>query len=152
MKITNADLSHPQVIGLLQIHLAGMYENSPPEQVFALDLSAFKQPGIQLYCAWLEDIACGIGALKTLNTDEGEIKSMRTHPDCLKQGVASRLLEHIIQQAKIRGIGRLMLETGSGEAFDPAIRLYQRYGFISGPAFGDYEKSPFNQFFHLNLD
>ncbi|GGO64350.1 GNAT family N-acetyltransferase [Bowmanella pacifica] len=151
IKITDADLAHPQVHELLRLHLAGMHQNSPPEQVFALDLSAFEQAGIQLYCAWQQNTLCGIGALKALNSHEGEIKSMRTHPAYLKQGVAKQLLEHIINQAHQRGYQQVMLETGSGPAFEPAIRLYQRYGFKSGPAFGDYLASPFNQFLYLSL-
>ena len=48
-------------------------------------------------------------------------------------------------------IARLSLETGSGPAFEPALKLYRKYGFIDGGAFGGYEKSPFNQFLHLDM-
>ncbi|GAA0362459.1 GNAT family N-acetyltransferase [Bowmanella denitrificans] len=149
--IIQADFNHPQVLELLRLHLQGMQQNSPAGHVFALDLSGLQQPDISLYCLWNGEQACGIGALKALDQQSGEIKSMRTHPNWLKQGVARQLLEHIIYEARQRGYQRLMLETGSGEAFEPAIRLYQRYGFVSGPAFADYVKSPFNQFFQLDL-
>ena len=76
---------------------------------------------------------------------------MRTHPDFLRQGVARRLLEHIIAQARGRGVRRLSLETGSGVAFEPALALYRARGFASGAAFGDYAASTFNQFLHLDL-
>lgn len=97
-----------------------------------------------------EDI-CGIGALKQFDATSGEIKSMRTHPDYLRRGVAAALLEHIIGEARARGLQRLSLETGSGDAFEPALALYRRRGFVNGEAFSDYEKSDFNQFLHLAL-
>jgi putative acetyltransferase len=91
------------------------------------------------------------GALKQLDAHAGEIKSMRTHPDYLRRGVAAALLEHIINQARARGLHRLSLETGSGLAFEPALALYRRHGFVNGAAFSDYQKSDFNQFLHLKL-
>lgn len=76
---------------------------------------------------------------------------MRTHPDWLRQGVATGLLEHVIAEARASGIRQLSLETGSGPAFEPALALYRRRGFANGEAFGGYEASPFNQFLHLDL-
>jgi putative acetyltransferase len=76
---------------------------------------------------------------------------MRTHPDHLRKGVASALLEHIITQARACGFQRLSLETGRGSAFDPALSLYEKRGFAQGPAFADYRPSEFNQFLHLTL-
>jgi putative acetyltransferase len=81
----------------------------------------------------------------------GEVKSMRTHPDFLRRGVAAALLEHIIVAAKSRGMTRLSLETGSGAYFEPALSLYRRRGFVDGAEFAGYERSPFNQFLHLAL-
>ena len=76
---------------------------------------------------------------------------MRTHPDHLRQGVAAALLEHVVTEARARGLVRLSLETGSGEAFEPALALYRRRGFVNGEPFGDYLPSAFNQFLHLDL-
>jgi putative acetyltransferase len=76
---------------------------------------------------------------------------MRTHPDFLRRGVGALLLETIIGAARAAGMSRVSLETGSGPAFEPALALYRRRGFQPGEAFGDYEASAFNQFFHLAL-
>jgi len=76
---------------------------------------------------------------------------MRTHPDFLRRGVATALLEHVIDQASQRGLTGLSLETGSGPAFDPALSLYRKRGFQNGGAFADYQQSDFNQFLHLRL-
>ena len=93
----------------------------------------------------------GIGALKNLECRAGELKSMRTHPEFLRRGVASALLEHIIGAARVRGMKRLSLETGSGLYFEPALSLYRRRGFVDGDEFADYQRTAFNQFLHLIL-
>ena len=76
---------------------------------------------------------------------------MRTHPEFLRRGAAAALLEHIIGAAKVKGMKRLSLETGSGWYFEPALSLYKRRGFVEGDEFANYKRTPFNQFLHLNL-
>ncbi|MBU2084131.1 MAG: GNAT family N-acetyltransferase [Alphaproteobacteria bacterium] len=151
MDIRPGDFEDARVLDLLRVHLAGMHANSPAGNVFALDLTGLKAPEISFYTAWDDSALLGMGALKALGDGAGEIKSMRTYEAHLRKGVAAQLLEHIIGAAQGRGYTRLCLETGSGAAFDPALTLYRRYGFVEGEAFGDYEKSAFNQFFHLDL-
>jgi putative acetyltransferase len=119
--------------------------------VFALDLSGLQQPNVTVWSAWEGEAIAGIGALKLLNGGIGEVKSMRTHPAHLRKGVAAAILEHIIREARTRRCSRLSLETGSGASFEPALALYRKRGFVDGGAFGDYVKSPFNQFLHLQL-
>jgi len=151
LSIREDDLSGAEVRGLLALHLSGMAATSPPGHVFALDLSGLKAPGVAVWTAWAGEEIAGIGALKLLGGGSGEIKSMRTHPDHLRTGVAAALLDHIISAARARGLTRLSLETGSGAAFEPALALYRKRGFANGAAFGDYEASAFNQFLHLEL-
>lgn len=146
------DLSEVQTRDLLALHLAGMHANSPPESVFALDLSGLRTPDITVWTAWLQGRVVAVGALKMLSDGTAEVKSMRTHPDFTRMGAGSGILETIIATAKGRGVRRLSLETGSGAAFDPAISLYRRQGFVDGPEFGNYKRSYFNQFLHLDLD
>jgi putative acetyltransferase len=149
--IREDDLSGEEAQNLLRLHLAGMHANSPVGSVFALDLSGLKAPAVTVWTVWLDGALAGIGALKDLGGGNGELKSMRTHPAFLRRGVASALLEHIIDVARERGMTRLSLETGSGPAFEPALDLYRRRGFVAGGAFAHYEKSAFNQFLHLAL-
>lgn len=145
------DLSHPSTRALLALHLQGMQANSPADAVFALDLSGLQQPGVSVWTAWRDEQAIGVAALRRLDDRRGELKSMRTHPHHLRRGVAATLLEHVIAQARAGGLTRLSLETGSGDAFEPALALYRRRGFVNGEAFGDYIPSAFNQFLHLDL-
>ena len=145
------DLSGEPTRALLRLHLAGMHANSPPGTSFALDDSGLRQPGVTVWTAWAGQALAGMGALKTLAPDWGELKSMRTHPDFLRQGVGARLLEHIIGVARSQGMTRLSLETGSTPAFEPALALYRRRGFVDGEPFAGYPPSDFNRFMHLRL-
>lgn len=151
IEIRQDTLESEQTQALLALHLRGMRGNSPQEYVFALDLSALKVPEMTVWSAWNGTRIAGIGALKALHANGGEIKSMRTHPDFLRQGVAASLLDWIITEARERGMGRLSLETGSGRAFEPALALYRSRGFVEGDAFGAYSANPFSQFLHLSL-
>jgi putative acetyltransferase len=150
-EIREDDLSGDEIRALIRLHLEGMHANSPPEHVCALGIDRLRSPEITVWSVWREDRLAGMGALKELGGKKGELKSMRTHPDFLRQGVAAALLEHIINVARARGMTRISLETGRGPAFDPAIALYRRYGFSLGGAFGDYEENAFSQFLYLEL-
>ncbi|MGB3807755.1 MAG: GNAT family N-acetyltransferase [Erythrobacter sp.] len=128
-----------------------MQSISPAGSVFALGLSGLQIPEVTVWTAWADEKIAAVGVLKMLDDRSAEIKSMRTHPDFLRRGAASAILEALIANAKDRGSKRLSLETGSGSAFEPAVMLYRRRGFENGAAFGDYAKSDFNQFLHLEL-
>ena len=149
--IRRDDLSSEDVRALLALHLAGMRQNTPAGHVFALDLSGLQTPEMTVWTLRDNGELAGIGALKALGDGTGEIKSMRTHPDHLRKGVAVALLDHILDEAAMRGYLRVSLETGSGDSCEPALALYRKRGFTNGEAFGDYQASAFNQFLHLAL-
>jgi putative acetyltransferase len=150
-EIRREDLSSDVARDLVRLHLEGMRAHSPSGSVFALDFSGLTAPEVTLWAAWQSDKVAGIAALKDLGAGAGEIKSMRTHPKFLRRGVAAALLEHIIGLARVKGMKRLSLETGSGVYFEPALSLYRRRGFVDGSEFGGYKRTAFNQFLHLNL-
>jgi putative acetyltransferase len=149
--IRRDDLSDPQTRALLALHLAGMQAQSPADAVFALDLSGLQAPGVQLWSAWDGAHIAGVGALRAIDAEHGEIKSMRTHPDYLRRGVGRALLRHIIDEARDGGMVQLSLETGCGTAFGPALALYRAQGFVDGGPFGDYRVNGFSQFLHLRV-
>jgi putative acetyltransferase len=152
LEILEDDLSGEAVRALLQLHLRGMHASSPPGNVFALDLAGLKAPGVTVWTAWMSGTVVGLAALKDLGDRNGELKSMRTHPDYLRRGVAAALLAHIIAVARSQGMRRLSLETGSGPAFAAALALYRDRGFVDGEAFAQYRRGEFNQFLHLSLE
>lgn len=149
--IREDDLSGAATLELLAIHLAGMQASSPPDCCHTLDLSGLKQPNVTVWSASYDGNLAAIGALKILDSSTAEVKSMRTHPNFLRKGAGSAILDHIIAVAEARGIERLSLETGSGPLFEPALALYRRRGFKSGGAFSEYKEDSFTQFFHLEL-
>ena len=151
LAVRKADFDDARVRELLRLHLEGMRASSPPGSVYALDLSGLAVPEVTLWTAWSGDAVAGMAALKDLGGRRGEVKSMRTHPDYLRQGVAATLLEHVIVEARARGMARLSLETGSGPPFAAALALYERRGFRYGEPFGAYVPTEFNQFMHLEL-
>lgn len=152
MIIAAADLDDPLVQDLIAFHQRAMQQGSPPGMSFALDLSGLRVEGVKVWAVHVDSRVAAIGALKQLDEQRGEIKSMRTHPAFLRQGLAAALLETIIAAARADGLSVLSLETGTGAAFEPALALYRRRGFINGPAFGDYALTDFNQCLHLALD
>ncbi|MEL1264809.1 GNAT family N-acetyltransferase [Pseudoxanthomonas putridarboris] len=142
MEIRVDPLQHPAVLALLREHLDGMHRLSPPESVHALDLDGLRRPDITFWTLWDGDALAGCGALRRLDATHGEIKSMRTSQSHLRRGVASRMLDHIMGEARRRGYRRLSLETGSMDGFAPARRLYAGAGFVPCQPFGDYVEDP----------
>jgi predicted dehydrogenase/GNAT superfamily N-acetyltransferase len=149
--VAPGDFDDPQVRELLRVHLAGMQSHTPAGQVHALDLSGLQRPDITFLTLWDGARLLGCGAIRALASGHAEIKSMRTHAHALRRGVGAAVLQALLKLARQRGLARVSLETGSGDAFEPALALYRRHGFASGPAFGDYVASDFNQFLHLDL-
>ena len=150
-QIATDTLDHPQVIALLQEHLAQMHDTSPPGSVHALDLSTLRDADVTFWSLWDNDTLLGCGALKELDNRQGEIKSMRTVRAHLGRGVASAILNHLLDEARRRGYVRVSLETGSGEPFEPAHALYRKFGFIYCGPFAKYSEDPFNRFMTLAL-
>ena len=151
MHIETDNLSRPQVHALLQEHLDNMYELSPPDQVFALDLAKLRVPEITFWTIWDDTLLVGCGALRELSSTHGEIKSMRTPSAARRRGAGRALLQHIIFASRSRGYKMLSLETGSHSAFGAAQSLYRSHGFsLSGP-FGDYLPNEHSVFMQLQL-
>lgn len=150
-RIVRDDLSHPAVLGLLELHLRSAHENSPPGSVFALDLAGLRDPAVTLWTAWEGEDLLGMGALKQLDATHGEIKSMRTAPSQLRRGVAGAMLAHLIAEGRARSYRSLSLETGSNAPFAAAWSLYERAGFVERGPFADYSDYAFSRYYTLEL-
>lgn len=145
LQIVEDDLSGDAIAALVALHLAGMHAHSPPDKVHALPVAALRAHDVTFYSAWCGDALAGMGAIRHLAPDHGELKSMRVVPAFLRRGVGEAMLHHLIGVARTRGYARVSLETGRGAAFDPAIALYRKHGFVPCPAFADYVADDFSQ-------
>jgi putative acetyltransferase len=119
---------------------------TPLESKHALDLDALRRPEITFWSVLDGAALVGCGAIKRLDDTQAEVKSMRTAADRRGTGVASRLLAHMLAEAKRKGFSRLSLETGATDPFRPARRLYAKFGFEYCGPFGDYRPDPLSVF------
>ena len=139
MEIREDDLSGIATVRLLEGHLENMKQITPPESVHALGVEGLRSPDITVWSAWDGEVVLGCGALKLLGPESGEIKAMRTDEAHRRKGVGSRILEHIVGEARRRGYRHLYLETGAMPEFAAGRALYARNGFEFRGPFGDYE-------------
>ncbi|MBL8345476.1 MAG: GNAT family N-acetyltransferase [Rubrivivax sp.] len=151
MRIEVDDLTRPEVLDLLREHLANMHELSPPEQVFALDVTKLRAPDITFWTVWDGGALLGCGALKELGPAHGEVKSMRTPKALRRRGAGRAVLAQIVDEACRRGYERLSLETGSHPAFGAAHALYRSVGFSDCGPFGSYRENENSVFMSLRL-
>ena len=151
MLIRRDDLDGDEIRALLEEHLADMRRISPPESVHALDLAGLTRPDVTFWTLWTGGALAGCGALKEIDALHGEVKSMRTATMHRRRGVARRMLDHIVAEARGRGYARLSLETGAQPAFAPARTLYATAGFVACGPFAGYRDDPNSVFMSLAL-
>lgn len=149
--ITREDPRSPDIVALLERHLAQMHATTPAEFVFALDVGALCHPSISFFASRDGGALLGVGALKQLDAGHGEVKSMHTAAEARGRGVGAALVEHLLAEARSLGLRRVSLETGSGPAFEPARRLYARAGFTPCGPFGDYPDADTSAFMTIEL-
>lgn len=151
MEIRIDDLSDPKIEAFLNEHLEDMKLVSPPESKHALDLEDLKEFSVTFWSVWESRELLGCGALKELDSLHAEIKSMRVSTKHRGQGIASKLLSHILHEAIFRDYRKLSLETGSMMFFEPARKLYEHFGFNYCAPFANYEEDPNSVFMSLEL-
>ena len=132
------NLAGPEIKALVTEHLEQMARDSPPGSCHALGVEELRKKDVTFWSIWDGDHLLGCGALKELSASHGEIKSMRTVARYRGKGVASTMLEHILNEAKTRKYSKVTLETGSNESYAPARNLYIKYGFKECEQFGEY--------------
>ena len=130
------------VRALLERHLAFANLHSPPEDVHALDVAGLLDPAITFYSFRLNGELLAVGALRRLDEEHAELKSMHTTEEARGRGIGRAMLDHLLGVARERGFRRVSLETGSMAAFAPARDMYTKAGFTECAPFGDYFPSP----------
>lgn len=146
------ELDRDDVRALLAMHFAEMRADSPADACHVLPIDALRDPAIRFFSLRDGDgVLLGIGALKALEPGHGEIKSMRTAPAALGQGVGGAILAHLVAAGRAAGMTRLSLETGNSPLFAAANRLYRREGFERCSPFGGYPDTPFTFFYSKQI-
>lgn len=151
LQIRVDDLRGPEIAAFLEEHLADMRASSPPESKHALDLEGLRRPEITFWIAWDGAALAGCGALKRLDAEHAEIKSMRTGSAYRGRGIASQMLAHILREARDQSYRRVSLETGAADFFAPARALYEMFGFSGCGPFDGYHDDPNSRFYTIEL-
>lgn len=146
MIIKRDDLTSQNVIDLISEHVNAVAENAGLARPQVLDMDHLRQPDVLFWTAWINGELGGMAALKLLETGHGELKSFRTVDAFRNKGIGTRLLDHLIEEAKAMGLTRLSLGTGNSPYYQPAIKLYRSRGFCETKPFADYGDDP-NSYF-----
>ncbi|GEP37233.1 N-acetyltransferase [Nocardioides psychrotolerans] len=151
MRIEPDDLRGTTIVAFLEDHVAQLRAVTPPGSSHALDLDGLRSPDVRFWSAHDDAELVGCCALKALTPLHVELKSMRTAAHRTREGIAQRLLVHLLDEARAAGFSRISLETGSFDFFAPARMLYARHGFVECEPFGDYAADPQSTFMTREL-
>jgi putative acetyltransferase len=141
LKSIEGNFDHPEVNKLLTKHFIELRSVSPEDSCHVLDIIGLKDPSIKFWSLWENNELMGSGALKFLNNEHGEFKSIRVNDKFRNKGYGSKIINHLIEEARKLKIKRLSLETGAGEFFVPARKLFVKCGFKDCEPFSDYKKN-----------
>ena len=139
LKSIEDNFDNLEVNELLTKHFVELRAASPEGSAHVLDIEGLKIPSIKFWSLWKNDKLIGCGALKFLDKEHGEFKSIRIHDNFRKQGQGINVINHLINEAKKLNIKRISIETGAGDFFIPARKLFKRTGFSECEPFAHYK-------------
>ena len=151
MKSIENNFAHPEVNELLKKHFIELRSVSPEGSTHVLDIPGLKIPSIKFWSLWENEQIIGCGALKFLDENHGEFKSIRVIDDFRKKGYGFKIINHLIEEAKKLNVKKLSLETGSGDFFLPARKLFQKVGFEKCSPFAHYKEDTNSCYMSLDL-
>ena len=151
MKSIEGNFDNPKVNELLNKHFIELRSVSPAGSTHVLDIAGLKDQSIKFWSLWENNEIIGCGALKFLEKNHGEFKSIRVTDKFRKAGFGEKIIDHLIEEAKKLEISKLSIETGAGEFFLPARKLFSKFGFKACPPFAHYKEDPNSCYYTLNL-
>ena len=151
MKSIEGNFDNSEVNNLLKKHFIELRSVSPAGSTHVLDIDGLKDPSIKFWSLWEDNKLIGCGALKFLEKEHGEFKSIRVANEFRKNGIGERIINHLIEEAKKLKISKLSIETGAGKFFLPARKLFSKFGFKSCPPFAHYKDDPNSCYYTLDL-
>ena len=140
LKSIEGNFDNQEVHELLIKHFIELRAASPEGSAHVLDIPGLKVSSIKFWSLWQDDMLMGCGALKFLDKEHGEFKSIRIHNDFRNQGNGINVINHLINEAKKLHINRLSIETGAGDFFIPARKLFKKCGFETCKPFAHYKE------------
>ena len=151
MKSIEGNFNNSEVNDLLKKHFIELRSVSPAGSTHVLDISGLKDQSIKFWSLWESNKLVGCGALKFLDKNHGEFKSIRVADNFRKTGVGRKIINHLIEEAKKLDILKLSIETGAGEFFLPARKLFIEFGFKICPPFAHYKEDPNSCYYSLDI-
>ena len=151
MKSIEGNFDNLEVNSLLKKHFIELRSVSPAGSTHVLDIEGLKDQSIKFWSLWENNKLVGCGALKFLEKNHGEFKSIRVADEFKKKGIGERIINHLIGEAKKLKISKLSIETGAGDFFLPARNLFSKFGFKSCPPFAHYKEDPNSCYYSLDL-
>ena len=151
MKSIEGNFDNSKVNDLLKKHFVELRSVSPAGSTHVLDIDGLKDPSIKFWSLWEDNKLIGCGALKFLEKNHGEFKSIRVADEFKKKGIGERIINHLIEEAKKLKILKLSIETGAGDFFLPARNLFSKFGFKKCPPFAHYKEDTNSCYYSLNL-
>ena len=142
MKSIEGNFDNSEVLELLNKHFIELRSVSPVESTHVLDIEGLKDQNIKFWSLWEGNLLMGCGALKFLNKEHGEFKSIRVEDRFRKKDNGIKILKHLIFEAKKLNIKRISVETGTGDFFTPARKLFNKCGFRLCKPFAHYKEDP----------
>ena len=152
MKSIEGNFDNPKVNELLINHFIELSSVSPADRGHVLDISGLKNLRIKFWSLWENDELIGCGALKFLDKEHGELKSIRVADKFRRKGNGIKVINHLINKAKKLNIKKISLETGAGNFFIPARKLFGKCGFRICKPFAHYKKDPDACYMNLLID
>ena len=142
MKSIEGNFNEPEVNKLLISHFIELSSVSPVDRGHVLDIPGLKNSSIKFWSLWKNNQLIGCGALKFLDKEHGELKSIRVADSFRRKGNGFKVIDHLIIKAKKLNIKKISLETGTGNFFTPARKLFDKCGFKVCEPFAHYKKDP----------
>ena len=151
MKVIENNFDNAEVNHLLTKHFIELRSVSPDDSCHVLDIKGLKDSSIKFWSFWDNNQLIGCAALKFLDDKHGEFKSIRVEDNSRGKGVGEKIISHLIEVAKNEGIKRLSIETGAGDFFKSARKLFKKFGFKTCRPFADYKEDPNSCYFDLEI-
>ena len=138
MKTIESNFEDPEVNQLLKKHFVELRSVSPKGSTHVLDIEGLQNKSIKFWSIYEHHKLIGCGALKFLDSNHGEFKSIRVADSFRKKGYGKKVISVLFEKSKELGVNKISVETGSGEFFLPARRLFKEFGFEECEPFGHY--------------